>query len=200
MNNAIRLLFQITPLVLLAACSSTSLPPEGKTTRASSYKPGVPGGTVVETRTMIANVTDIDSDRRLLSLVNSEGKRATVKCGAEVINFDQIRLNDRVKVQVTEEVVIKMAGPGSPADDGTAAAVLLAPRGANPGGILVGTAQVTGTVVAIDRRNRTATLQFADRSTKTYHVRDDVDLGARKVGEQVIFRATEMLAIKVEKP
>jgi len=188
------------PVALLAACSSTSLPPAAETSTSASYQPGVPGGVLVETHTLIANVTDIDAGLRHVTLVNSEGKKTTVKCGPEVINFDQIHVGDQLKVQVTEQLVVRLAGQDEAGDDGAGAAVLLAPKGAKPGGVMAGTAQVTGTVRAIDRRNHTATLQFEDGTTRTFRVRSDVSLRHRKVGEQVVFRATEMLAISVEKP
>jgi len=41
----------------------------------------------------------------------------------------------------------------------------------------------------IDLPNRTATLEFEDGSTRIFPVRSDVDLGQRKVGEKVAFRA-----------
>jgi hypothetical protein len=47
--------------------------------------------------------------------------------------------------------------------------------------------------------NHEATLRFEDGSTKTVAVRPDVDLGQRKVGETVVIRITEALAINVEK-
>ena len=76
----------------------------------------------------------------------------------------------------------------------------LAPKGAKPGGLVAQTTQITARVEAIDRTERTATLRFEDGSTKTFPVRDDIDLSRRKVGEQVVFRVTEMIAIRVEKP
>ena len=45
-----------------------------------------------------------------------------------------------------------------------------------------------------------ATLQFEDGSTRTVAVRPDVDLGKRKVGDTVVLRLTEALAMRVEKP
>jgi len=60
--------------------------------------------------------------------------------------------------------------------------------------------RVTGTVTALDPDKRTATLRFEDGSTRTLPVRSDVDLGQRKVGDQVVFQITEMVAISVEKP
>ena len=55
-------------------------------------------------------------------------------------------------------------------------------------------------MVAIDRTKRTATLRFEDGRTKTFPVRDDIDLSRRKVGEKVVFLVTEMVAISVDKP
>ena len=62
------------------------------------------------------------------------------------------------------------------------------------------TRQVTATVVGIDLEKRTATLGFQDGSTKAFPVRSDIDLSKHKVGEQVVFRITEMIAIRIEKP
>jgi hypothetical protein len=59
---------------------------------------------------------------------------------------------------------------------------------------------VTGSVIAIDHEARTATLRFADGSTQTFPVREDVDLSRRKVGEHVVFQITEMFALDVTKP
>ena len=51
---------------------------------------------------MTATVTGIDAASRKVTLVTPEGKKTTVKCGPEVINFDQIRVGDQLKVTVTE--------------------------------------------------------------------------------------------------
>lgn len=192
--------FTAIAMLALASCSSTPLPEANQTTTGLTYQPGVPGGVMIETHTINANVTDIDAAKRLVTLVNSEGNKTTVKCGPDVVNFDQIRVGDQLKVKATEQLVVQLAGPGESTGDGSADAVLLAPVGAKPGGVLAGTTQVTATIRAIDTRNRTATLQFQDGTTRTYPVRSDIRLKQRKIGEQVVFRATEVIAISVEKP
>ncbi len=108
-------------------------------------------------------------------------------------------MGDLVNATVTEELVVYLDEEGVSSHDKAAAMVALAPKGAKPGGLVAGTTQITGTVTAIDLKKRTATLQFGDGSTKTFPVRDDVDLSQRKVGEHVVFRVTEMIAIFVEK-
>ena len=108
-------------------------------------------------------------------------------------------MGDIVNVMLTEELVVFLAEEGTAAPEGAAAVVALAPKGAQPGGVVAETVQVTATVKAIDTTNRTATLQFEDGSTETFPVRDDIDLGKRRVGEKVVFQVTEIIAISVEK-
>ncbi|MEE4113919.1 MAG: hypothetical protein V2I40_13960, partial [Desulfobacteraceae bacterium] len=128
-----------------------------------------------------------------------DGDKVTVKVGPEAVNFDQIRVGDLVTATVTEELVVYLDEAGASAPDGSAAMAARAPKGAQPGGLVAGTTQATATVMAIDRTNRTAMLQFEDGSSQTFAVRDDIDLDQRNIGEKVIFQITEMIAISVEK-
>ena len=187
-------------LLILTACSTASPPPPPTGESAVSYQEGVPGGVIVNTMDVSARVTAIDTANRKVTLLTPDGKKSTVKVGPEAVNFDQVKVGDLVKATVTEELVVFMDDEGAPAGEGQAGAVALAPKGAKPGGVVAQVTQVTATVTAIDRTKRTATLRFDDGSTKTYPVRDDIDLDQHKVGERVVFRVTEMIAISVEKP
>jgi hypothetical protein len=182
------------------ACSSVSAPPPAQGTTATAYQEGVPGGVVVNTLTVSARVTAVDQAKRRATLMGPDGRTFTVKAGPEAVNFDQVAVGDLVKLTVTEELVVYLQEGGARPQDGSAAMVALAPKGASPAGLVAETTQSTATVTAIDPAKRTATLRFEDGTTKTFPVRSDVDLSKRKVGEKVVFRATEMLAIKVEKP
>lgn len=172
----------------------------GTETDAVLYQDGVPGGVAVRTRTLRACVAALDAPGRRVTLVDSDGIKQTVKAGPEVINFDQIRVGDRLAVVATEELVVNLAEPGQPTDTAAVGVVDLAPRGAKPGAVAAAVLRSSATIVAIDAGKRTATLRFDDGSTRTLPVRRDVDLGRRKVGEQVVFQVTEMVAIGIEKP
>jgi hypothetical protein len=187
-------------LLTLTSCSTTSTPPPDQATGKFAYTEGVPGGVAVATQKMTANVTAIDPANRKVTLLTADGKKTTVKCGLEIINFDQIRVGDQLKVTVVEELVAYLAEAGAPPSDGGAAVVLLAPKGARPGGVVAAVEQVTARVTAIDLRKHQATLQFPDGSSKTIAVRRDVDLTKRRVGEEVVIRYTEAVALSVEKP
>jgi hypothetical protein len=184
-------------MLALTSCSST---PKGETTAAAVYEEGVPGGVVVQTHQTTATVTGIDAANRKVTLVSPDGKRTTVKCGPEVVNFDQIRIGDQLKVTVAEQLVVYMAKDNPPTSEGAAALVALAPKGAKPGGLMANTVQVIAKVKSIDLKHHKATLQFPDGTTKTVEVRKDVDLTQRQVGEEVVIRCTEALAISVAKP
>ena len=184
-------------VLAFTSCSST---PTGEGAAGVAYQEGVPGGVVVETYKMTATVTGIDAANRKVTLVTPEGKKDTVTCGPEVINFDQIHVGDQLKVTVTEQLAVYMGQAGATPSDGAAAVVALAPKGAKPGGIMANTVQVTAKVTAIDLKHHKATLQLPDGTSKTFPVRKDVDLTQRQVGEEVVIRTTEAVAISVEKP
>ena len=177
-----------------------SNPPPGEASSAVAYKAGVPGGVVVNTLDLTARVEVIDKVNRTATLLREDGSRFTVKVGPEAINFDQVKVGDWVNLTVTEELVVYLNAAGAPQNDKLAALVALSPKGGKPGGLVAETAQITGTILAIDPANHTATLQLEDGSTKTFPVSKDVDLLKHYVGEQVVFRFTKMMAISVKKP
>jgi hypothetical protein len=189
----------LTPAALLAFTSCSSEPKIEPTTTAV-YQQGLPGGIFVETYKNTATVTAIDATSRKVTLVTPDGRIDTFKAGPEVINFDQIRIGDQVKATVTQQVAVYMAKDNPPASEGEAALVALAPKGAKPGGLMASTVQVIAKVTAIDLKHHKATLKLPDGTTKTFAVRQDVDLTQRKVGEEVVIRCTEAMAISVEKP
>ena len=169
-----------TVLCFLAACTTTSPPPPGTADSAAAIKEGVPGGVFVNTVEVSVKVTAIDTAKRKLTLLLPDGEKTTVKVGPEAVNFDQIQTGDLVKATLTEELVVYLDEEGATAPDGAAAMVALAPKGAQPGGLVAEAVQVTATVTAIDPAKRTATLRFEDGHTKTFPVRDDIDLSQRR--------------------
>lgn len=187
-------------LLTFTSCSSNPTPPPDVGSARIDYTKGVPGGVIVQTFKTTATVTAIDQAKRTATLLGSDGKKFIVKVGPEAVNFDQVRVGDQVNATVVQKIVASLDPAGATSGDGAAAAVALAPKGDQPGGLIAETTQVTGKVIAIDSIKRTATLRFEDGTTQTLSIRDDVDLSRRKVGEQVVFRVTEMIAISVEKP
>jgi hypothetical protein len=198
-KDALAVLAVLAAFLSLTACSTVFPPPPAEGQSSVAFQEGVPGGVIVNTMDVSARVTAIDNANRKVTLLGPDGEKFTVKVGPEAVNFDQVMVGDVVKATVTEELVVYLKEEGAHAGDESAAVVALAPKGDKPGGLVAQTTQVTATVVSIDRTNRTATLRFDDGSTETFPVREDLNLSRRKVGERVVFRVTEMIAITVEK-
>ena len=161
---------------------------------------GVPGGAFVETHQLTATVAAIDQTNRSVTLVDPAGIKTTVKAGPEVRNFDQIRVGDQLQVTATDRLVVYVAKPGELPSATGAESVAVAPKGAKPGAMMAQTTQLTAKITALDPEQHKATLQFQDGTTATLPVRLDVDLSKQKVGDDVVIRATQSMAIKIEKP
>lgn len=186
-------------LLTLPSCSDKSPPPKTENVKTASYEPGVPGRIDVETTTTTAKVVSVFTSSREVVLDLPDGVRERVQCGPEVVNLEQIHAGDQVKVTIAEEVAVAMGSASDPPDN-SINVVALSPKGAQPGAVMASTKQVTATVTAIDISHHTATLQFPDGRTRTIAVRPDIDLSKRTVGEKVVIRTTNVIALRVEKP
>ena len=187
-------------LLVLTSCSSTPRTAQVHETTTVVTQNGVPGGVTVETYKSSATVTAIDAATRLVTVVSPNGATATFKAGPDVVNFDQIHVGDQIRATLTKELVVFLRKPGEPAADGGAGAIALAPLGAKPGIVMAGTVEVTAKVEAVDLKLHEATLLFPDGTSKTVPVRPDVDLTRAKLGEEVVMRTTQSVALLVEKP
>jgi len=194
------LLLTLLPGAALTFTGCTTEPDTLQGSSAIAIQRGVPGGIAVDTYHETATVTGIDRDSRKVTLVTPDSAKSVVKCGPEVANFAQIAVGDQVKATVTEQVVVFVRNPGEADSGGAAAVVALAPIGAKPGGVMANTEDITAKVQFIDLRHRKATVLFPDGARKTFKVRPDVDMTKHSVGEEVVFRTTESMAISVEKP
>jgi hypothetical protein len=164
------------------------------------YTEGTPGGIVVQTVEIRAKVAAIDKAARKITVVSPDGIKKTIKAGPEVVNFDQIRIGDELKVTAAEETVVQMVTPGEPVEASVGSLVALAPKGAKPGALMAETAQFKARIQAIDLHSRKVTLRFPDGTTRLVAVREDVNLEERKPGEEIIIRSTETLAISISRP
>ena len=188
----------VLSILVMSSFSCTSI--EGETQTTAEIEERVPGGRVLETTTIQATVTGIDTPKRKIMLVSPKGKKLTTRVGSEVVNFDRIQIGDQLKVTLIEETVIRMVKPGERVEESAELVGELPAVGSKPCLTAHESYQVIATVTDIDPKKRKATLQFSDGTTKKVKVRSDIDLSQRKVGEKVLIRLTESLAVRLEKP
>ena len=198
--------FRLTALsavfALLAACASEPQPAANepldiKVTSAAATAEGEPGGITRTTETLTATVAAIDTEQRTFVLEDDAGHRREVKAPAEMINFPQLAVGDRVKVELVVETVIYVTDAAQLPADGSEQLMVAAEEGAKPGLVAAEHRQVTAIVIAVDVERRTATLQFEDGSLRTVPVRADVDVTPMAVGKKVVMLVTSALAITV---
>jgi hypothetical protein len=198
----------LTLLGMAASCTSDKKPEQaspdtrqassGGSASAVTYTPGEAGLTAEGTVTGLATVKAIDPATRKVTLATEDGAQAPFTVPPEVRNFDQIHVGDRVNATVHEKLVVFVDRSGREPSVAHVAGLARAPEGAKPGAIVAEAFEVVATVTSIDTANRRATLRFADGQTKTIPVREDVDLTRYKVGDSVVMRISQHLALLVE--
>lgn len=158
-----------------------------------------PGGSETETITAVYSVESVDSATRIVTLKSESGELSNVKCGPEVVNFDQIRAGDQVRVMLTRSVAVFLRKADGASVE-TSSAVTHAPKGsATPGGTVSETVEVTAKVNAIDTANRIVTLTGPRGNTFTIKVDPGVDLSKVSISDVVVVRYTQAMAIRLEK-
>lgn len=166
---------------------------------SEKFVEGVAGGVMSSTVTLEAEVVSINQDNREAVLRAAEGGLVTVRVGKDAVNFYQVEVGDRVRVQMMRELVVEVNPGESSGADGTEVLTGRAEKGEQPGGAVLSTSKISSKISALDPKARTATLAFENGEKLSFDVRPDVDMSQYKVGQQVVFLITEMLALNVEK-
>lgn len=191
---------QLLALPLLALSSLSCRTIDGTSETSAIIEEGVPGGEFSETTTITATVTGIDAAKRELTFVSPKGKKFSSIAGAEVLNFDQIKIGDQLNATLTDEVTIRMAESGEKLSDYATFEAEMAKKSSKPGLTTVETSQAVATITDISTKRRKVKLTFSDGKSKRAKVRSDIDLTKVKVGDRVVIRVTETIAIGLDKP
>ncbi len=159
-----------------------------------------PGGVVVDVTEVSGEVIAVDSQKKTVTLKGPEGNVVTLNA-KNARNLDQVQVGDRVNAKFIESLAIFVRKADSPPSAEEEEAVALAPKGEMPAGLVAQTVQITADVEAIDYQKRTVTLKGPEGDVKTIKVGDAVKrLEDVKVGDQVVLRITEALALDVTRP
>ena len=153
----------------------------------------------VDSVTCTATVKAIDQAKRSITLHMPNGADRTFIVAKEAVNFDQIKVGDQVKATIAESLAVHTRKPGAPAESGQTTTVALAAKGSMPGALVADTVEVTAKVVDVDQECRMATLQGEDGKTRTIHVGPNINLAAVSKGDEVVFRYTQAVALRVDR-
>jgi len=159
-----------------------------------------PGGAIVNVTELSGEVTAIDYEKKMVTLKGPEGNVVTLNA-KNAQNLDQVKVGDAVNAKFVESLAVFVRKADAPPSADEAQTVAFSPKGEMPAGVVAQTTQITANVEAIDYQKRTVTLKGPEGGVRTIKVGDTVKrLEDVKVGNQVVVRVTEALALGVTKP
>ena len=184
---------------LIAAASLPALAQNKPAATAAVMTASAPGtGTIAMSVTATATVTAIDQATRQVTLKGPEGKLNTVTAGAEVRNFNQIKVGDSVTVRYVEALTLTLKKDGKELRNMTETpAAVRSPAGERPAGAVGRQVEVTANVIALDAKTQTVTLQ-GPKQTVELKVPDAGQFKLIKVGDQIQATFVEAVALAVE--
>lgn len=192
---------------LLIGCSSTKKPavpaaPVAVVDPTADAKDATPGIKETETAVVTAKVQAINKKKRTVTLKFPDGKTTKITCGPEIRNFPQIQVGDDVTAEFKETVELYLdKTKGAKAGGSTVEAVERAPLGGKPGGAIVKSGEISAVVQSIDYDTRKVVLQGSNGKVMSVTAGPKVTrLKDVKVGDVVVARYTEALAIEVTSP
>ena len=191
------LLISLSSALLMACTTQHTDQLDAQASSSAAYIPGVPGGVSSKVLTIVAEVSSIDYRKRSVTLEDAQGHKRTLQISPEASNFEQVKVGDQVTVKFVEEMAVAMADAQAPAEAGGAALVAKAADGKKPAILLADTRELTAVVKAVDLAQHSATLEFADGSSRTVAVRPDVALSSDAVGRHVLIRISNAMALAV---
>ena len=145
-----------------------------------------------------ATISAIDAAKREITLKGPEGKEVTMVAGAEVKNFNQLKVGDKVDIQYVEALVLELKkGGGQPVARTQKEDMVTAKPGATPGAKGARQVTVVGDVINVDPATQTVTLKGPQR-TAELKVRDPEQFKLISKGDQIEATYTEALAVAVK--
>ncbi len=180
----------LSPITVLAEDAAKPL-----TVNKSTEKGVVSGGRVEQ---VTATVTAVDAPNRLVTL---KGKKETdtIRVGPEVVNFDQIKVGDVVRVTFSQGVILSLQAPGAkPVEPSVTATGEAAPVGARPAGDVKVGIKGTVTVTKIDLKSRMVTLTGPEGRSYKVKAGEGIALDKLKIGDKVLAEYQETVAVAVE--
>ena len=186
---------------VFAALLSAAPCAPAQTSEASSSVTRAPGAVqAVQTTRTTATVTGVDPANRSISMQRPDGKIVDVRVGAEVKNFDKIKVGDKVTAEYTQALSLELKkGPtGAAKRIESPPSVSRTQDGAKPGATIGATVTVLADVVAVNQKDHSVTLRGPEGRMVDLRVPDPEQLKRIRQGDQVQAVYKEALAVKLE--
>lgn len=145
-----------------------------------------------------AAITAIDKATRTLTLKGSDGKVWDVVAGAEVRNFDQIKVGEEVVVEYAQALTIQVKKDGKPLERKETEGAVRAKPGEKPAGAMGRMVVVNAEVIDVSPEKKTITLKGPKGNVVDLEVRNPEHFKVVKKGDQIEAEYVEAVAISVQ--
>ena len=142
----------------------------------------------------VVTVTKVDVKTRTVSFRGPKGGVATLTVPPEAQNLDKVKPGQQYKMKYVESVAVAITKGGQPSAT-AGEQVKVAPKGGNPGGMVVRAIQLSGVVDAVDYTSRYIAVRGPKGNVHSLKVADDVKLEQLSAGDRISLSYTEALAI-----
>lgn len=160
---------------------------------------GMAGVVVIDTSRMTAKITKLDTDKRMVSLEMSNGRTRSFKV-PEDFDMSRLKVGDTITATVAESMAVHIEKQGPRPSAGEMTTVRLSPRGMESKMMVVNTMRMTGKIDSMDAARHTVTIMGPMGKSRMFKVGPNVKMDKLKVGDDIVVRYTEALAIDMRKP
>jgi hypothetical protein len=151
---------------------------------------------VAETEAVV-KVIGVDRKARTATVRGPNGGTVVINVPQEAQNFDRVKPGALFKMRYLESVALVLS-KGGQASAGGVQTVKLAPKGGTPGGTVAETKQITGTIEAVDYRNRALALKGPGGKIVSVKVADEArNLDDFAIGDTISLVYTQALAMEM---
>ena len=186
----------LTTVMLLGGLTSVTIAQQ----KESDDKSAKPSRITVGVIKLTGTVKAVDLEKKTATVEGSGGRVVTVDA-KNARNLEQVKEGDKVTLTYTQERAVFVRKTDEQPSAAEARSVQLAPKGEKPGGVIVQTIELSGSVESVDPQKHLIVLKGPAGNVRTFTVDPGVkNLSQIKKGDQVVLRFTESVALSVVKP
>jgi hypothetical protein len=198
MNHRMTVL-SLATLVSAIAVTASAQKPAAAPAPAPAAAPAQPiaGALMGEVQEWKGVVMAVNQQSRHVVLRGPNGTLHAFTAKKDGVDLTKVKSGDSVTVRYVESIAIYLREATDPPVTASANVVTVAPTGL-PAVTDVTVKETEATVTAVDQKTRVLTLKTAQGNPLTFHVDPSVTALAKvKVGDLIVIRATEALAVAV---
>jgi len=184
---------------LIRAEDKPAAAPTAPAPAAPASEPRLFGGVVADAVHAKATVEKIDYLTREVVLKLESGELKSIVAGPEVLRLTEIHQGDTIEMVYAESVIVLAGDSAGAPSRQDSMDVQRTGKDQLPGGAVVKTTKVLGTVTALDFKARTATLKGPNRTVTINVPAEAVNFEKVKVGDSVYLEFTQAVAVAVTK-